>query len=148
MPIDKPSWGATVWIWTSEIFSMNIRAQAVGMASQTQNVANAIVQQFFPTFLNNCGFFAFYMFAGVNFLLAVYVHFWIPETKKVPLEEIDVLFGGVNHVGKGEGILKLKRRSEDGDGSAGEYAGERVDSGTKDDDKARSTAIEAAETKQ
>lgn len=48
----KPSWGATVWIWTSEVFSMNVRAQAVGMASQTQNVANAIVQQFFPTFLN------------------------------------------------------------------------------------------------
>ena len=47
----KPSWGATVWIWTSEVFSMNIRAQAVGMASQTQNIANLIVNQFFPTFL-------------------------------------------------------------------------------------------------
>lgn len=45
-------------VWTSEIFSMNVRAQAVGMASQTQNVANAIVQQFFPTFLANCGFYA------------------------------------------------------------------------------------------
>jgi MFS family permease len=33
---DKPSWGATVWIWTSEVFSMNVRAQAVGMASQTR----------------------------------------------------------------------------------------------------------------
>jgi sugar porter (SP) family MFS transporter len=48
----KPTWGATIWIWTSEVFSMNVRAQAVGMASQTQNVANLIVQQFFPTFLN------------------------------------------------------------------------------------------------
>lgn len=47
----KPSWGATVWIWTSEVFSMNIRAQAVGMSSQTQNIANLIVNQFFPTFL-------------------------------------------------------------------------------------------------
>jgi hypothetical protein len=47
----KPSWGATVWIWTSEVFSMNIRAQAVGMASQTQNIANLVVNQFFPTFL-------------------------------------------------------------------------------------------------
>lgn len=27
----KPSWGATTWIWTSEIFSMNVRSQAVGM---------------------------------------------------------------------------------------------------------------------
>lgn len=56
----KPSWGAVTWIWSSEIFSMNVRAQGVGMAGQTQNIANAIVQQFFPTFLNNCGFYAFY----------------------------------------------------------------------------------------
>ena len=51
----KPSWGATTWIWTSEVFSMNVRAQAVGMASQTQNVANAIFQQFFPLFLDKKG---------------------------------------------------------------------------------------------
>ncbi|KAJ5420860.1 hypothetical protein PENPOL_c009G02756 [Penicillium polonicum] len=101
----KPSWGATVWIWTSEIFSMNVRAQAVGMASQTQNVANAIVQQFFPIFLDNEGFYAFYMFAGINFLLAVFVWFLIPETKQVPLEEIDTLFGGANHVAQGEEVL-------------------------------------------
>ncbi|KAJ5204482.1 Major facilitator superfamily domain general substrate transporter [Penicillium cinerascens] len=101
----KPSWGATVWIWTSEVFSMNVRAQAVGMASQTQNVANTIFQQFFPIFLDNDGFYAFYMFAGINFLLAVFVYFFIPETKQVPLEEIDALFGGANHVVQGEEVL-------------------------------------------
>ncbi|KAJ5826947.1 Major facilitator superfamily domain general substrate transporter [Penicillium robsamsonii] len=105
----KPSWGATVWIWTSEIFSMNVRAQAVGMASQTQNVANAIVQQFFPLFLENEGFFAFYMFAAINFLLAVFVWFLIPETKMVPLEEIDILFGGANHVTQGEEVMAQQK---------------------------------------
>ncbi|KXG49004.1 Major facilitator superfamily domain, general substrate transporter [Penicillium griseofulvum] len=105
----KPSWGATVWIWTSEIFSMNVRAQAVGMASQTQNVANAIVQQFFPIFLDNEGFYAFYMFAGINFLLAVFVWFLIPETKMVPLEEIDTLFGGANHVAQGEEVMAQQK---------------------------------------
>ncbi|KAF2221122.1 general substrate transporter [Elsinoe ampelina] len=104
----KPSWGATTWIWTSEIFSMNVRAQAVGMASQTQNIANSIVQQFFPTFLANCDFYAFYMFAGINFLLAVFVFFLIPETRNVALEEIDVLFGGSNHVEKGGDILGIE----------------------------------------
>jgi phosphate/sulfate permease len=84
---------------------MNVRAQAVGMASQTQNVANLIVQQFFPTFLNNCGFYAFYMFAGINILLAAFVWFFIPETKGVTLEEIDTLFGGQNHVIGGEAMV-------------------------------------------
>jgi hypothetical protein len=95
---DKPSWGATVWIFTAEIFSMNIRAQAVGMCSQTQNVVNSVVQQFFPIFLKNEGFYAFYMFAGINFLLAAFVWFFVPETKKISLEEMDSVFGGANHV--------------------------------------------------
>ena len=87
---------------------MNVRAQAVGMASQTQNIANAIVQQFFPTFLANCGFYAFYMFAGINFLLAVFVIFCIPETRKISLEEIDTLFGGSNHVERGGDLMGVE----------------------------------------
>jgi hypothetical protein len=77
---------------------MNIRAQAVGMCSQTQNVVNSIVQQFFPVFLKNEGFYAFYMFAAINILLAAFVWFFVPETKKVSLEEMDAIFGGQNHV--------------------------------------------------
>lgn len=53
----KPTWGATTWIWTSEIFSMNIRAQAVGMCSQWQNVSNLVFNQFFPVFLAKCGLY-------------------------------------------------------------------------------------------
>jgi hypothetical protein len=63
----KPSWGATTWIWTTEIFSVNVRAQAVGMCSQMQNVANTIFQQFFPTFLANEQLKCFYFFMAVNF---------------------------------------------------------------------------------
>lgn len=105
---DKPSWGATVWIYTAEIFSMNVRAQAVGMCSQTQNVVNSIVQQFFPIFLKNCGWYTFYFFAGINVLLAAFVIFFLPETKKVSLEEIDALFGGTNHVEAGGELVGAK----------------------------------------
>lgn len=38
------------------------------------------------------------MFAGINFLLAVFVFFIVPETKNISLEEMDTLFGGANHV--------------------------------------------------
>jgi len=89
---------------------MNVRAQAVGMASQFQNVTNLIVNQFFPKFLTKCGFYAFYMFAGINFLLALFVYFYIPETRKVKLEEIDVLFGGNNHVEKGANLMNMPSR--------------------------------------
>ncbi|RWA07753.1 hypothetical protein EKO27_g7347 [Xylaria grammica] len=101
----KPSWGATVWMWTSEVFSMNVRAQAVGMCSQMQNVANTVFQQFFPIFLANEGLKCLFFFFATNILLAVFVFFFIPETKQVSLEEMDALFGGQNHVEKGGQML-------------------------------------------
>ena len=75
------------------------------MASQTQNVANAVFQQLFPKFLSKCGFYTFYFFMGVNAFLAVFVWLLVPETRKVALEHMDTLFGGADHVEKGETIL-------------------------------------------
>ncbi|KFZ12370.1 hypothetical protein V502_07120 [Pseudogymnoascus sp. VKM F-4520 (FW-2644)] len=104
----KPSWGATTWIYTSEVFPMNVRAQAVGMASQMQNVSGTIFQQFFPTFYKNCGLKSFFFFMTADLLLAVYVWFLIPETKQRSLEEMDVLFGGANHIEQGAEMMGVK----------------------------------------
>lgn len=52
--------------------------------------------------------YTFYFFAGINLLLAVFVWFFIPETKKVTLEEMDALFGGANHVEKGGDLLHVE----------------------------------------
>lgn len=51
----KPTWGATTWTYTSEIFPLNVRGPAVGMSVQMQGVANTIFQQFFPIFYKNEG---------------------------------------------------------------------------------------------
>jgi hypothetical protein len=42
-----------------------------------------------------------------NICLAFFVWFLIPETKHVPLEEVDVLFGGQNHTEKGGDLLNV-----------------------------------------
>lgn len=105
---------------------MNVRAQAVGMCSQMQNVANTIFQQFFPTFLKNEGLKCLYFFFAVNIVLAVFVYFFIPETKQIPLEEIDVLFGGSNHVDKGAQMLGLDGNANAAQGSSGDSKEEEV----------------------
>lgn len=48
------------------------------------------------------------MFAGINFLLAAFVWFWVPETKNVLLEEMDAKFGGVNHVEGGGAMMGIE----------------------------------------
>ncbi|KAF4337088.1 sugar transporter [Fusarium beomiforme] len=103
----KPSWGAGVWMWTSEVFSANVRTQAVGMASQCQNVANTIFQQFFPTFLAKTGLKCLFFFFAVNVLLCVFVWFCVPETKGISLEHMDTVFGGADHTEKGAQMLSV-----------------------------------------
>ncbi|PLB55757.1 general substrate transporter [Aspergillus steynii IBT 23096] len=105
----KPSWGATVWIWSSEIFSMNIRSQAIGMATQSQSVSNTILQQIFPIFLDKKGFYAMYMFGAINVVLFAFVWFCIPETKGVALEHVDTLFGGLDHAEQGAEMVDYKQ---------------------------------------
>lgn len=59
-------------------------------------------------FTENSLSYTFYFFAGINICLAVFVFFFIPETRRVSLEEMDVLFGGSNHVEKGGDLLNVE----------------------------------------
>jgi hypothetical protein len=43
-----------------------------------------------------------------NILLALFVYFVLPETRKVALEDMDSLFGGVSHTKKGATMIKLE----------------------------------------
>lgn len=63
----------------------------------------------------------FFFFAIINLVLALYVIFLIPETRKVALEEMDVLFGGPNHVEKGGAQMGI----EDVHHAHGENPGEK-----------------------
>lgn len=96
-----PGWGACMWIWTSEIWPTVVRANGVAIASQSQQVAGIILGQAFPSFLEAAGFYTFYFFLGTNLFLASFTWFFIKETKGIPLERIDTLFGGVDHADAG-----------------------------------------------
>ncbi len=47
----------------------------------------------------------FFFFMSTNIVLVVFTFFCLPETKNVPLENMDVLFGDVDHVEKGADLV-------------------------------------------
>ena len=97
-----PGWGGAVWIWTSEVWPVAVRANAVAIASQSQQISSAILGQIFPLLFAAARFYIFYFYAGTNILLGLFVWFFIKETKGVALEHMEDLFGGVDHVLAGE----------------------------------------------
>ncbi|XP_026662596.2 sugar transport protein MST6-like [Phoenix dactylifera] len=82
------SWGPLGWLVPSEIFPLEIRS-----AGQSINVAVnmlltfAIAQVFLPM-LCHLKFGLFFFFAGWMFIMTIFVAFFVPETKNVPIEEM------------------------------------------------------------
>lgn len=57
---------------------------------------------------------------AANICMIGYTWFFVPETKKVPLEEMDALFGGQSHVTEGSGMVKGDPNVADRDSKDGE----------------------------
>lgn len=85
--------GAVIWVFISEIFPNRVRARGQALGSFTHWVFAAIISQTFPLIAEVSGghIFAFYAFMMV--LQLAWVLFIMPETKGVPLEEIQKKLG-------------------------------------------------------
>lgn len=83
------SWGALVWLVPSEIFPMEIRSAGQSITVAVNLFFYFIIAQSSLAMLCHlkCGIFMF--FSGFILLMTVFVFVFLPETKGVPIEEMD-----------------------------------------------------------
>ncbi|KAJ4775148.1 hypothetical protein LUZ62_059405 [Rhynchospora pubera] len=86
------SWGPLGWLVPSEIFPLEIRS-----AGQSINVAvnflfTSVVAQTFLAMLCHMKSGLFFFFAGWLAVMTVFVYLFLPETKNVPIEKIDLVW--------------------------------------------------------
>lgn len=89
------SWGPVTWVLLSELFPNSIKGKAMGIAVTTQWVANLAVSWSFKVIdgssLLNAYFhhgFAYWLYAAMSVLAALFVARFVPETKGKSLEAI------------------------------------------------------------
>jgi sugar porter (SP) family MFS transporter len=88
------SQGSVIWVFISEIFPNRVRAAGQALGSTTHWVMAALISWTFPIIVAQTGSgnaFAFY--AVMMFLQLLWALFVMPETKGVPLEEIQKELG-------------------------------------------------------
>ncbi|AHF89254.1 MFS transporter [Opitutaceae bacterium TAV5] len=86
------SQGAVIWVYISEIFPNTVRAKGQALGSFTHWIMAAAISWVFPIFAKNAGEpgagLPFWFFAAMMALQVVVVLRYFPETKGVPLEEM------------------------------------------------------------
>jgi len=86
--------GAVIWVFISEIFSDRHRAEGQTLGSFTHWIFAALLTTFFPVMVT--AFppgYIFSFFAGMMVLQLIWVKTMVPETKGVPLEQIQRQLG-------------------------------------------------------
>ncbi|KAK9319171.1 general substrate transporter [Lipomyces orientalis] len=86
--------GCVNWVYPSEIFPPSVRSKAIGIAVATNWICNFIIGLVTPRMLTSIRFGTFYFFFAFCVILFVWVFFFLPETKGVPMEEMDIIWGG------------------------------------------------------
>ena len=85
--------GAVIWVFISEIFPNRVRARGQALGSFTHWVFAAVLSQTFPLIAEVSGGHVFAFFCGMMVLQLLWVIWLMPETKGVPLEEIQRRLG-------------------------------------------------------
>jgi SP family arabinose:H+ symporter-like MFS transporter len=86
--------GAVIWVFISEIFPNRHRAEGQALGSATHWVFAALLTTFFPLMIAALApGYVFCIFSGMMVLQLVWVKFMMPETKGVPLEQMQKRLG-------------------------------------------------------
>jgi hypothetical protein len=80
--------GAVIWVFISEIFPNRVRARGQALGSFTHWIMAAAISWTFPMIADVSGGHVFAFYAAMMALQLAWVLVWMPETKGVPLEEI------------------------------------------------------------
>ncbi|KAK7311627.1 hypothetical protein RJT34_09884 [Clitoria ternatea] len=87
------SWGPLTWLIPSEIFPVKIRTTGQSIAVAVQFITVFILSQTFLSMLCHFKFAAFLFYAGWIIIMTLFVIFFLPETKGIPLESMYTIWG-------------------------------------------------------
>ncbi|RYP66750.1 hypothetical protein DL771_007630 [Monosporascus sp. 5C6A] len=106
------SWGPCAWILVAEVWPLSSRPYGVSLGASSNWMNNfskfpdftlahgcpsltsyTVVGQVTPIMLERIGYGTYILFGLLTFMGAAFIWFYVPETKRLTLEEMDVIFG-------------------------------------------------------
>lgn len=121
------SWGPCAWIIVAEIWPLSSRPYGVSLGASSNWMNNFIVGQVTPDMLEAIPYGTYIIFGVLTYIGAAFIWFFVPETKRLTLEEMDIIFGSegtsaadferMDEINNEIGLLAMLRRGSPGHGS-------------------------------
>ncbi|CCH58168.1 hypothetical protein TBLA_0A03700 [Henningerozyma blattae CBS 6284] len=86
------SWAPIAFVIISETFPLNVKAKGMALAIVSNQLWNFCIGFFTPFISNSINFAYGYVFLGCICLAWIYVFFFVPETKGLVLEDVDIMW--------------------------------------------------------
>ncbi|XP_039168515.1 sugar carrier protein C [Eucalyptus grandis] len=86
------SWGPLGWLVPSEIFPLEIRSAAQSINVSVNMIFTFLIAQVFLNMLCHMKFGLFLFFAFFVLVASIFIYFFLPETKGIPIEEMGTVW--------------------------------------------------------
>ncbi|KAL3522164.1 hypothetical protein ACH5RR_014998 [Cinchona calisaya] len=86
------SWGPLGWLVPSEIFPLEIRSAAQSINVSVNMLFTFLVAQVFLNMLCHLKFGLFLFFGFFVVVMTIFIYFFLPETKNIPIEEMSIVW--------------------------------------------------------
>ncbi|EXJ66586.1 uncharacterized protein A1O5_10256 [Cladophialophora psammophila CBS 110553] len=87
------SWGPCAWIVVAEVWPLSARPYGIALGASSNWMNNFIVGQVTPDMITGITYGTFILFGLLITIGAGFIWFFVPETKQLSLEEMDLVFG-------------------------------------------------------
>ncbi|KAL3522162.1 hypothetical protein ACH5RR_014996 [Cinchona calisaya] len=86
------SWGPLGWLVPSEIFPLEIRSAAQSINVSVNMLFTFLLGQVFLNMLCHLKFGLFLFFGFFVLVMTIFIYFFLPETKNIPIEEMSMVW--------------------------------------------------------
>lgn len=91
------SWGPCAWILVAEVWPLSTRPYGTALGGSSNWMNNFIIGQITPDLLERITYGTYILFGLLTFVGAAFIWFFVPETNRLSLEEMDILVSRVNY---------------------------------------------------
>ncbi|KIW07733.1 uncharacterized protein PV09_01663 [Verruconis gallopava] len=99
------SWGPCAWIVIAEVWPLSNRSYGISLGASSNWMNNFIVGQVTPDMLKGMRYGTYIFFGLLTFGGAIFIWWFVPETKSLSLEEMDIVFGSVGIAARDREIM-------------------------------------------